>query len=152
MLRSGPNLWSKKTIYNLFDWTCFTYVCRNDPPAVGKSLYNFFCECVSLSECLFLCRHFNFPTPLFVWPVKLLKTQRAKARQAGWADCKAGWGWRSVHGCKRFSRNQASKTPGLGSVERKALWTPGQRKRYTLINIFFVFLGLWHLQCFIYKS
>lgn len=72
---------------------------------------------------------------VFVWPVKLLKTQRGKARQAGWADCRAGWEWRSVRGCKRFSRNQASKTPGLGSAERKALWTPEERKQYTLMNI-----------------
>lgn len=70
-------------------------------------------------------------TPLFAWPVKLLKTQRGKAKQVGWADCRAGWGWRSARDCKQFSRNQASKTPGLGSAEHTALWTPGGRKQHT---------------------
>lgn len=73
----------------------------------------------------------SFQFFFFPWPVRLLKTQRVKATRVGWEDCKAGWGWRSAHGCKRSSRNQVSGTPRLGSAEHTALWTPGEQKQYT---------------------
>lgn len=80
---------------------------------------------------------FKFLYTNFVWPVKLLKTQRGKGRQVGWEDCRADLAWRSVRGCKRFSRNPASKTQGLGSAEHKALWTPGE-KEIVHINAYFI--------------
>lgn len=70
-----------------------------------------------------------------VWPVKLLRRPMATARPAAWASCTAGWGWRSVRGCKLSSRSQVSRIPGSGSAERKASWTPGERRQCTLHQI-----------------
>jgi len=89
------------------------------PTALTGHLYT-----TGLKDCIRLAS----PDPPEVWPVKLLKTRRGKARPAGWAGCRAGWGWRSVRGCIRFSGNRASETPGLGSAERRSLWTPAERK------------------------
>lgn len=61
-------------------------------------------------------------------PVRLLRTQRVTARQAAWADCRAGSAWRSVRGCWRFAGSPVSATPELGSAERRSWWKPGEEK------------------------
>ena len=101
--------------------------------SLGKFSYG----TISQDELLFVCRHLNFSTQLFFWPVKLLKTQKGRGRQVGWEDCKADLAWHSARGCKRFSRNPASKTQGSGFAEHKALWTPGGNETVH-INAYFM--------------
>lgn len=79
--------------------------------------YCLLCKC----ECLQLC-----------WPARLPRTQRVTARQAAWADCKAGSAWRSVRGCWWSARSPVSGTPELGSAGRRSWWKPrGEKSAHT---------------------
>lgn len=86
MLRSGPNLWSKKTIYNLFDWTCLylLYICLQKWPTSSWKITVQFLLWVCVTEWMPISMQaFQFPYTTFCLTCEVAEDTEGEGEAGG---------------------------------------------------------------------